>query len=64
MNIWQGDPPHKCDLCQTEIDAFVDGRTQKGFWAIMCVFCALEYGVGLGEGKGQLYTNNMVERLE
>jgi len=53
---WTGDPPTNCDLCLTEIeDKFVDGKVKQGPWAFMCPFCALAHGVGLGEGKGQLY---------
>jgi hypothetical protein len=57
MDIWTGSPPETCDLCGTMIEkAFVDGALKHGPWAIMCPFCALAHGVGLGEGKGQLYT--------
>ena len=54
--IWCGDKPDVCQLCPTKIeDVFVDGKTKAGPWAIMCPFCALAHGVGLGIGKGQLY---------
>lgn len=61
MTTWCGDKPDKCQICQTKIEnCFVDGRvdhTGDG-WAIMCPFCALAHGVGLGIGKGQLYALN------
>lgn len=41
----------KCDFCSRK--AFVDGRTIAGPWANMCIFHFLQYGVGLGLGKGQ-----------
>lgn len=53
---WVGDPPEHCDVCTTKIEEiFVDGKTRNGPWAVMCPVCALLEGVGLGEGKGQLY---------
>jgi hypothetical protein len=53
---WGGDKPDNCQLCQVKIEGhFVDGMVDRGGWAIMCPFCALAYGVGLGTGKGQLY---------
>lgn len=56
MDTWNNDTPDKCNLCQTKIeDHFVDGKIKNGPWAIMCAFCALAHGVGLGVGKGQLY---------
>lgn len=54
--IWFGSKPEQCNLCHTEIQkGFVDGKTEEGRWAIMCPFCSLVHGVGLGVGKGQLY---------
>lgn len=56
MKTWEGTPPDTCDLCQTPIEeVFVDGKTIHGPWGIMCPVCALSEGVGLGEGRGQLY---------
>lgn len=47
----------KCDLCKRDIskEAFVDGRTTFGPWALMCTYCHTLYGVGLGTGFGQVY---------
>lgn len=52
-----------CDICKLVEQQFpglytigkarVDGRTNKGPWAKMCVSHYLVYGVGLGLGKGQ-----------
>lgn len=54
---WISEIPECCDLCQSKIDdMFADGKTLDGPWAIMCPFCALTKGVGLGEGCGQLYS--------
>lgn len=46
-----------CDFCLLEYNlkrtAYYDGRTIFGAWAYMCENHFLEYGVGLGLGKGQ-----------
>ena len=53
---WIGTPPEKCELCESLIeDAFVDGKTQFGYWAYMCPICHNTYGRGLGTGFGQKY---------
>jgi hypothetical protein len=45
-----------CDICHKPItNVFVDGATNQGPWAIMCLECFKEYGVGLGTGSGQEY---------
>lgn len=56
---WIDDKPDECQLCHTKIDdSFVDGRVEGGRgWAIMCPFCALAFGVGLGTGHGQMYAS-------
>ena len=55
-NKWHGTPPELCEVCKGELEGeFVDGRTKPGFWAIMCLACHKEFGVGLGIGKGQKY---------
>jgi len=55
-NKWYGVMPKRCDICDGELkEAFIDGRTKVGFWAIMCLACHKEFGVGLGTGKGQKY---------
>jgi hypothetical protein len=50
--------PVTCDLChQPQDHHFIDGATRMGPWANMCETCANDYGVGLGLGRGQAYTN-------
>lgn len=49
-------PP--CDICVTfgrreVINAAYDGATKDGPWAYMCEDHFVEYGVGLGTGRGQ-----------
>ena len=43
-----------CDFCSKTAE--VDGRTRMGPWANMCPGHHVEYGVGLGLGKGQRLT--------
>ncbi len=53
---WTGKPPELCDFCKEKItNMFIDGQTIYGPWAIMCPHCFVGEGIGLGEGKGQLY---------
>ncbi len=65
MNEWIGDIPECCQTCQTKIeDSFVDGKIEvegHSAWGIMCPFCALSLGIGLGQGKGQLYARNAID---
>lgn len=45
-----------CQICGQKFeDFFIDGRTVRGYWALMCLPCHLDFGVGLGTGKGQKY---------
>lgn len=54
--VWQGSPITVCQLCHKTINKrFVDGKTSRGPWAIMCIPCFALYGRGLGEGSGQMY---------
>ncbi len=54
---WVGPLPTACDLCGAQLkDAFIDGKTQRGPWAIMCGACHARAGQGVGTGRGQLYT--------
>jgi hypothetical protein len=47
----------KCDICGNAItDTCIDGRTKTGQWGLLCPGCHRRNGVGLGIGKGQLYT--------
>ena len=55
--IWHGSEPEKCDICGNLIlNEFVDGKTRMGPWGILCLNCYNLHGMGLGIGKGQLYT--------
>ncbi len=56
---WVGTPPATCDLCPASLTAtFVDGKTQRGSWANMCLRCHKIHGVGLGTGRGQRYVRS------
>lgn len=56
MKYWNGSKIESCNLCEEPIDdCFIDGRMRRGSWAIMCLPCHALDGVGLGEGRGQLY---------
>lgn len=57
MANWSfGRLPINCDLCHSKLqDGFIDGKTKRGPWGIMCKRCHGIYGVGLGTGKGQRY---------
>ena len=53
---WMGSKPVNCQLCNKPFqDTFVDGRTEYGMWALMCVDCHDKRGRGLGMGRGQKY---------
>ena len=53
---WIGTPPTQCVICKAEITSeFVDGRTELGPWANMCMNCHETIGLGLGLGYGQHY---------
>ena len=55
---WLGSKPNQCDICSTNMQDesyFVDGRTTRGPWALMCPSCHRQQGVGLGTGHGQQY---------
>jgi len=60
----QKQPDIICDFCKTNLTkqefppAYVDGKTHLGPWANMCIKCWNLHGVGLGIGKGQIYTWN------
>lgn len=56
MTQWHGPIPAECDICADPIvDEFIDGATQMGPWANMCVECFRTLGVGIGSGRGQRY---------
>ena len=53
---WFGSTPARCDLSGIEItDCFVDGATKMGPWAKMHPKAHDLYGLGLGQGLGQMY---------
>lgn len=46
----------ECEICtRVNLQRYVDGKTQRGTWADMCMPCHDRIGVGLGTGKGQEY---------
>jgi len=56
MSHWIGQLPTKCDLCKEPLtEGFYDGKTIFGPWAVMCLLCHRDAGVGIGEGRGQRY---------
>jgi hypothetical protein len=64
---WLGSWPTKCDICKVNLanePKFIDGRTQEGPWALMCLLCYRLHGVGLGTGKGQKYDSKTLEKVE
>jgi hypothetical protein len=56
---WTGGNP-ECAFCRTRVIGFIDGKTRRGYWALMCPQCFLQEGVGVGTGRGQAYLLNMV----
>lgn len=45
-----------CELCDTPLfHRMVDGKTNMGPWALMCLKCHTEHGGRLGPGLGQKY---------
>lgn len=66
-----GEPP-VCDIGAAGMDAthqhdmkpgFVDGATQFGPWALMCLPCHERYGKGIGTGRGQKYNGTTYEKI-
>lgn len=63
MTKWLG--VMKCDICkERNSEFFVDGATVFGPWALMCKDCFMDYGKGLGVGRGQKYDPETAEKLE
>jgi hypothetical protein len=58
-NVWSGTTPTSCEICggtlAGEQNAFVDGKTAFGPWAMMCLGCHRDHGGQLGAGHGQKY---------
>ena len=72
MSKWLGQT-ETCDICGGKLRIFgelgnrywfVDGRTIKGPWALMCISCFEAFGVGLGLGCGQKYDGDTFEKIE
>lgn len=64
---WNGTWPTECQMCGVDLakrNHFIDGKTSRGSWALMCPFCHIFYGVGLGTGKGQKYNSKTREKVE
>lgn len=54
---WIGSDPSTCQICNRPVvSCFVDGKTYSGPWATMCLDCHFVHGVGIGLGKGQIFT--------
>ena len=62
---WMGTVPKSCDLCNKPLkQQFVDGKTQRGPWALMCGVCHSRNGYGIGTGLGQRYDLVTLEKVE
>lgn len=55
---WVGKVPVKDDFGQEVKDVFIDGKTIHGPWAIMTEESFINHGIGLGTGKGQMYSKS------
>jgi hypothetical protein len=66
MKEWMGDTT--CDFCRTDLTKqpwFVDGKTTRGPWALMCPTDYRTHGVGmLGRGLGQKYNGTTLKKME
>jgi hypothetical protein len=67
---WMGTEPVACDHCHQPFgDFFIDGRMHpdspgRGLWALLCVACHPEHGVGFGMGRGQKYETKSRTKVE
>ncbi|KKL72817.1 hypothetical protein LCGC14_2081130 [marine sediment metagenome] len=62
---WLSPRPILCQLCDQYLkDIFIDGKTSRGPWVIMCAGCHSMEGVGLGIGKGQKYDLTTLEKMK
>ena len=51
---------NNCDICNKPlVDKMVDGKTQMGPWALMCLPCHSKQGGQLGLGLGQRYEKQL-----
>lgn len=53
--FWMGEVPETDDFSDPIKDEFIDGKTRMGPWALMSKNSFKQHGVGIGQGKGQLY---------
>ena len=61
---WTGSAISDCQICSRPVGkSFVDGRTKGGPWAIMCIDCHDQCGVGLGLGCGQKYNTETLLKV-
>ena len=62
---WCSPKPCECDICRKKLgEYFIDGRMKQGSWAIMCLKCHKEFGIGLGLSRGQMYSTHTLEKVE
>jgi hypothetical protein len=60
MAKFLGERVVKCEVCSEQLGPFfIDGKLVTGPWAIMCLECHAEFGLGLGPGRGQLYVASL-----
>ena len=63
---WQGSTI--CDFCKRDartVDRyFVDGRTSFGSWGLMCADDYYIFGCGLGQGFGQAYSSQTLQKIK
>ena len=53
---WESKIPAMCEMSGCQItNIFIDGVNRSGQWAIMCPHCHVQFGRGLGMGRGQEY---------
>jgi hypothetical protein len=57
-----------CDFCGRDCrdvgKTFIDGKTDRGPWGLMCSNCGIFHSVGLGTGRGQRYDSKTLEKVE
>ncbi len=57
----------KCDICQVPLDKeerFADAVYKPtGQWALMCPKCFQRFGLGIGDGIGQVYDSKTKAKL-
>jgi len=64
---WQGSQKPRCDFCQCDLlekEFFIDGKTRRGPWALMCPSDHRMNGLGIGTGLGQKYDPDTMLKIE